>query len=209
MRLPHTTSMFLTYDNGDYPAALRRARELAASWPSPEADGRRAASAAFYVQLAGLANSSANEAIGLMIGGFETSTVEMLHDGSVLVISGISPHGQGLETTVAQLVADRLGVDLDRVELVTGDTASTPYSAYGTAASLLPLGGARLCWPPTASLTSCRSIAADMLEAAPEDVVLGSGRARRRNRHRRAHHRDRQAGLEGVPPARWPHAGAQ
>ena len=91
-----------------------------------------------------------------MIGGFETSTVEMLHDGSVLVISGISPHGQGLETTVAQLVADRLGVDLDRVELVTGDTASTPYSAHGTAASRsFPSAGERRCWPPTASPTSC------------------------------------------------------
>ena len=154
-RLPHTTSMFLTYDNGDYPAALRRA----ASWRRRGRRRRRtggvAASAAFYVQLAGLANSSANEAIGLMIGGFETSTVEMLHDGSVLVISGISPHGQGLETTVAQLVADRLGVDLDRVELVTGDTASTPYSVRHSGVALLRWAGERRCWPPTASLTSC------------------------------------------------------
>ncbi len=177
--LPHTTSMYLTYDNGDYPAALRRARELAESWPSPEADGRRrGVGYAFYVQLAGLANSSANEAIGLGIGGFETSTVEMLHDGSVLVASGISPHGQGLETTIAQLVADRLGVDLDRVELVTGDTASTPYSAYGTAASRsLPVGGGAAVLAADRVADQLRSIAADMLEAAPEDVVLASGRA--------------------------------
>jgi carbon-monoxide dehydrogenase large subunit len=178
--LPHTTCMFLTYDNGDYPAALRRARELAESWPAPAADGRRrGVGYAFYVQLAGLANSSANEAIGLLIGGFETATVEMLHDGSVLVFSGISPHGQGLETTIAQLVADRLGVDLDRVELVTGDTASTPYSAYGTAASRsLPLGGGAAVLAADRVADQLRSIAADMLEAAPEDVVLASGRAR-------------------------------
>ena len=177
--LPHTTSMYLTYDNGDYPAALGRARELAESWPSPEPDGRRrGVGYAFYVQLAGLANSSANEAIGLGIGGFETSTVEMLHDGSVLVASGISPHGQGLETTIAQLVADRLGVDLDRVELVTGDTASTPYSAYGTAASRsLPLGGGAAVLAADRVADQLRSIAAEMLEAAPEDVVLASGRA--------------------------------
>jgi carbon-monoxide dehydrogenase large subunit len=177
--LPHTTSMFLTYDNGDYPAALRRCRELADAWPMPEADGRRrGVGYCFYVQLAGLANSSANEAIGLKIGGYETSTVEMLHDGSVRVLSGISPHGQGLETTVAQLVADRLGVGVDRVELVTGDTASTPYSAYGTAASRsLPVGGGATVLAADRVAEQLRSVAAEMLEAAPEDVVLTSGRA--------------------------------
>jgi carbon-monoxide dehydrogenase large subunit len=177
--LPYTSPMFLTYDNGDYPAALRRARELAESWPVPVDDGRRRGiGCAFYVQLAGLANSTANEAIGLQIGGFETSTVEMLHDGSVRVISGISPHGQGLETTIAQLVADRLGIDVHRVELVTGDTASTHYSAYGTAASRsLPLGGGAAVLAADRVADQLRSVAAEMLEAAPADVVLSAGQA--------------------------------
>jgi carbon-monoxide dehydrogenase large subunit len=177
--LPHTTSMLLTYDNGDYPAALRRAEELAESWPAPIDDGRRrGVGHAFYVQLAGLANSTANEAIGLLIGGFETTTVEMLHDGSVRVISGISPHGQGLETTMAQLVADRLGIPMDRVTLVTGDTASTPYSAYGTAASRsMVVGGGAAVLAADRVATQLRAIAAEMLEAAPEDVVLDAGRA--------------------------------
>ena len=177
--LPHTTPTFLTYDNGDYPTALRRARELATAWPSSDDDGRRrGVGYAFYVQLAGLANSSVNESIGLLIGGFETTTVEMLHDGSVRVTSGISPHGQGLETTIAQIVADRLGVDLERVELVTGDTASTPYSAYGTAASRsLPLGGGAAVLAADQVAEQLRAVAAEMLEAAPEDVVLIAGRA--------------------------------
>jgi carbon-monoxide dehydrogenase large subunit len=176
--LPHTTVTHLTYDSGDYPAALRRARELVAAWPAPDTgDGRRRGEGyCFYVQLAGIGNSTANELIGLAIGGFESSTVEMLHDGSVRVISGVSPHGQGLETTIPQLVADRLGVDLERVELVTGDTASTPYSAYGTAASRsLPLAGGAAVIAADRVADQLRAIAADMLEAAPDDVVLTDG----------------------------------
>ena len=177
--LPYTTATFLTYDNGDYPTALRRARELAAQWPAADDDGRqRGVGYAFYVQLAGVANSTVNEAIGLLIGGFETTSVEMLHDGNVRVTSGISPHGQGLETTIAQIVADRLGADLDRVELVTGDTASTPYSAYGTAGSRsLPLAGGAAVLAADQVAEQLRAIAAEMLEAAPEDVVLDAGRA--------------------------------
>jgi carbon-monoxide dehydrogenase large subunit len=175
--LPHTTPTFLTYDNGDYPAALARAREVASAWPTPEEDGRRrGVGVCFYVQFAGIGNSSANEVIGLAIGGFETSTVEMLPDGTVRVISGVSPHGQGLETTIAQLVADRLGVDLDRVELVTGDTEATPYSAYGTAASRsLVLGGGAAVLAAERLAAKLRAIAADMLEAAADDMVLASG----------------------------------
>jgi aerobic carbon-monoxide dehydrogenase large subunit len=175
--LPHTTATFLTYDNGDYPAALSRAREMASAWPAAEDDGRRrGVGICFYVQFAGIGNSSANEVIGLAIGGFETSTVEMLPDGTVRVMSGVSPHGQGLETTIAQLVADRLGVDLDRVELVTGDTEATPYSAYGTAASRsLALGGGAAVLAAERLAAKLRAIAADMLEAAADDMVLASG----------------------------------
>ena len=139
----------------------------------------------------------------MLIGGFETTTVEMLHDGSVRVTSGISPHGQGLETTIAQIVADRLGVDLDRVELVTGDTASTPYSAYGTAASRsLPLGGGAAVLAADQVAEQLRAIAAEMLEAAPEDVVLASGRAHVAGTVVGVPVTDRRPpGVAGVPPA--------
>jgi carbon-monoxide dehydrogenase large subunit len=180
--LPHTTATHLTYDSGDYPAALRLAREIATGWPDPPEPGdgrRRGTGYCCYVQLTGIGNSSTNEAIGLLIGGFETSTVEVQPDGTVTVVSGISPHGQGLETTVAQLVADQLGVEPSCVQLVTGDTDLAPYSAYGTAASRsLAVGGGAAVVAAKRVAARVRAIAAELLEAAAEDIVLEDGAAR-------------------------------
>lgn len=181
--LPHTTATSVTYDSGDYPAALRRAGALAATWATsgePEAHAvRRGIGYCCYVQLTGIGNSTTNEAIGLSIGGYETAAVEMELDGSVQVRSGVSPHGQGLETTIPQLVADRLGIDVDDVRLVTGDTDVAPYSAYGTAASRsMAVGGGAAVLAAERVAERVRGLAADMLEAAPADVVLEGGQAR-------------------------------
>jgi len=187
-QLPHTTATMLTYDSGDYPAALRRVREMASAWRVDGApvvagamcaDGRRRGIGyAFYVQMTGIANSTTNEIVGLSIGGYETAVVTMEQDGAVRVRSGVSPHGQGLETTLAQVVADQLGVTVEAVEITFNDTDHTPYSPYGTAASRsMTVGGAaaRLA-ADEVSAKICR-IAADMLEAAAEDIRLIDGRA--------------------------------
>src|SRR5262249_54261775 len=103
---PYATRTGITYDNGDHPGALRRARELADEWPAPPDDGRvRGTGVATYVQMSGIGPSAANQAIGLTIGGFETATVRIEPDATVRIASGISPHGQGQETTFAQLAA--------------------------------------------------------------------------------------------------------
>jgi carbon-monoxide dehydrogenase large subunit len=177
--LPYATRTGITYDNGDYPGALRRARELAAAWPDPPADGRvRGTGVASYVQMAGIGPSVANHAIGLAIGGFETATVRIEPDGTVRIASGISPHGQGQETTFAQLAADALGVRVEDVELMASDTDVSPYSAYGTAASRsIAVGGGALVVAVERLATKLRLIAADLLEAAPADVELADGRA--------------------------------
>ena len=110
---PYTTRTHVTYDNGDYAAPLRRARELiegrgtVASSPD---DGRlRGVGYASHVQLAGVGPSFLNEILGLRIGGYESAVVRMEPDASVRLYTGVSPHGQGLETTLAQLLADELG----------------------------------------------------------------------------------------------------
>ena len=169
----------ITYDNGDYPRALERARELATAWPDPPDDGRaRGIGYCSYVQMAAVGPSIGNRAIGLDIGGYETTTVRMERDGTVRLLVGVTPQGQGHETTFAQLAADRLGVAIDRIELIHSDTDVTPYSAYGTAASRsIAVGGGSTVRATEALATKIRAIAADLLEAAPDDIVLADGRA--------------------------------
>lgn len=177
--LPYRARTMIEYDNGDYPEALRRARQLMDRGPAPADDGRlRGVGYCCYVQMAGIGPSTMNEFIGLRIGGFESATVRLEPDGSVLVATGVSPHGQGLETTIPQLVADELGVDLEAIELLHGDTETTPYSPYGTAASRsIAVGGGAAVVAAQRVADKIRTIASEMLEASPADIDLVEGRA--------------------------------
>ena len=178
--LPYRIRTMIEYDNGDYAEALRRARQLIDSGPVVPDDGRRrGVGYCSYVQMAGIGPSAANEFIGLSIGGFETANIRLEPDGSVRVATGVSPHGQGLETTIPQLVADELGVGLETVELVHGDTDTTPYSPYGTAASRsIAVGGGAAVVAAQQVAEKIKTIAAEMLEASPADIELGEGQAR-------------------------------
>jgi aerobic carbon-monoxide dehydrogenase large subunit len=180
--LPYATRTGLTYDNGDYAESVVRARVLieaaVAERPAPTDSRRRGIGYCVYVQMAGVGPSNVNEMIGVLVGGYETCTVRMERDGTVTVVVGISPHGQGQETTFAQLVADRLGVTIDNVNLVFGDTEVAHYSAYGTAASRsIAVGGGATVLAADEVANKVRRIAADLLEADPLDVVLAEDRA--------------------------------
>ena len=177
---PYTTRTHVTYDNGDYSAPLRRARELIeerlAAAPPPGDGRRRGVGYASHVQLAGVGPSYLGELLGLRVGGYESAVVRMEPDASVRLYTGVSPHGQGLETTLAQLLADELGVDVADVEVIHSDTDVTPYSAFGTAASRsLPLGGGSAVVAGRELAGQIRAIAADMLEANPDDLTLAAG----------------------------------
>lgn len=178
--LPYQIRTMIEFDNGDYPESLRRARELINRGPAVPDDGRvRGVGYCCYVQMAGIGPSTVNEFIGLSIGGFESADIRLELDGSVRVATGVSPHGQGLETTIPQLVADELGVALETVELVHGDTDTTPYSPYGTAASRsIAVGGGAAVVAAQRVADKIKAIAAEMLEASPADIELGEGQAR-------------------------------
>lgn len=169
----------LTLDNGDYPAALRSARRMAEAWDEPPDDGRvRGVGYSFYAQQAGVGPSAGNQAVGLDVGGYETAIIRMEIDGSVRAVVGTSCHGQGHETTFAQLVADHIGVDPADVEVIHSDTDLTPYSAYGTAASRsIAVGGGATVRASERLADRIRAVAAEMLEADPADIVLADGRA--------------------------------
>ncbi|MEV7012910.1 xanthine dehydrogenase family protein molybdopterin-binding subunit [Streptosporangium sp. NPDC051022] len=168
--LPCATRTWQSYDSGDYPGALRALRDLVRLRPSH--DGRRrGVGFSCHVESTGMGPSEQMKAAGIQAGGFESSVVRMEPDASVVVHAGVAGIGQGIETALAQLAADRVGVPIDRVQVVLGDTAATPYSPVGSIASRsLTVGGAALIQAAARLRDRIVAIAAHQLEVAPEDL---------------------------------------
>ena len=166
---PHTTQTDAVYDSGSYERALDVALDRAGyaelrAAQSDEAEGR----------LIGIGIASYVEVTAR---GSEFGEVELHTDGKVTVHTGSSPHGQGHETTWAQVVADRLGVRLDEITVVHSDTANVARG-WGTAGSRSAvLAGSAAGAAADTIVAELRTMAANRLEAAAEDIVLRDGRA--------------------------------
>ncbi|MFI6993625.1 xanthine dehydrogenase family protein molybdopterin-binding subunit [Nonomuraea wenchangensis] len=176
--LPCVTRVHQRYDSGDYPRALRTLRDLVE--PVVKDDGRRRGIGwSCHVESTAMGPSDDLKAIGVQAGGYETAVLRMEQDASVVVASGVVGMGQGIETALAQLAADRVGVPLERVRVVLGDTAATPYSSVGSIASrALTLGGGALVRAAARLRDKLVAIAAHRLEAAPEDLELAGDAVR-------------------------------
>src|SRR3954462_7188078 len=149
---PHETALGVVYDSGDYPAALDLLlTHLDADAIKAEAPAGRLRGVGFstYPEICGLAPSRVTgpSGFGLQTGLWESAMVRVHITGAVTVYTGTSPHGQGLETTMAQIVADRLGVDPANVEVIHGDTGTGPQG-LGTYGSPPPPGGGEGVAPP-------------------------------------------------------------
>ena len=174
--LPYTTPMGMTYDDTITPAETL---ELAASMIGYEA--ARAEQARAFAEegrLLGLGLSLYIEpcAMGLIDPlGTETATVTLQPTGTVTVALGSGSHGQGLETTMAQVVADELGIAFDDVAVVQGDTASSPYGR-GTGGSGSAIIGSNACRAASGAVRAqILEIAAHLMEAAPQDLEIIDG----------------------------------
>jgi carbon-monoxide dehydrogenase large subunit len=178
--LPYTTRTFQNYDSGDYVEALDRAVERIRQGSAPPADGRRRGiGLAPYVEFTGLGPTAVQQLVNFRLSGYETAVVRMEPDGSATVLTGVCSQGQGLETSLAQLVADKLGLELEDVKVVMGDTASAPYSSAGTIASRsMAIGGGAVVHATAVLHDKITAIAAERLEAAPADIELVAGEAR-------------------------------
>src|SRR5690606_5754282 len=131
-KFPYESIAGLTYDSGNYEPTLDRALELV-GYEDLRAEQRRRREAgdtrhlgiglATYVEMCGLAPSRVLASLNFGAGGWEAATVRVLPTGMVQVVSGTAPHGQGHETAWSQIVADRLGIDPDHVEVLHSDTA--------------------------------------------------------------------------------------
>ncbi|WP_229802889.1 xanthine dehydrogenase family protein molybdopterin-binding subunit [Planobispora rosea] len=174
--LPYTSRTWLPYDSGDYPAALRALRERVRP-PGPPGrsdDGRRRGIGfSCHVEATGMGPSEEMRRAGTQSGGYETAVLRMEQDASVVVSSGVAAIGQGIETTLAQLAADHVGVPLERVRVLLGDTAATPYSPLGSIASrALAVGGGALVRAAARLREKITLIAAHQLEASPADLEI-------------------------------------
>ena len=129
-----------------------------------------------YVEVCGLAPSPAAGAMGFQGGLWEPATVRVLATGKVVVLTGTSPHGQGEETTFAQLVGEELGIPVEDIEVVHGDTGAIPmgWGTYGSRSTAV--GGTAIFKATLKVKEKAKKLAAHLLEAAPEDIVDDHGR---------------------------------
>lgn len=171
--LPCTSRVYQQYDSGDYPRALRTLRDLVTPVTGVDDGRRRGVGYSCHVETTGLGPSMEMKASGIQAGGYETAVLRMEPDASVVVSSGVVSIGQGIETALAQVAADRMGVPIERVRVVLGDTAATPYSSIGSIASRsLAVGGGALVQAAARLRDKLLAIAAHRLEAAPGDLEI-------------------------------------
>lgn len=182
---PFTTVCGMEYDSGNYEAATERAKEIF-GYDALRAEQKQRREAKDPVQLGigvstftemcGLAPSRVLGSLNYGAGGWESASVRMLATGKVEVVTGSSGHGQGHETAWSQIVADRLGVAFEDVEVLHGDTQIAPKGMDTYGSRSLVVGGEALVRAADKVIEKARPIAAHLLEASVDDLEFKEGR---------------------------------
>ena len=179
----HTVAAGITYDSGDYEPALNRALEMAGysdfrkEQEVARANGRYiGVGVTTYSEICGLGPSQVAGAVGFQAGLWESAIVRVSPTGKVQAMIGASPHGQGEETTFAQLISDEIGFPVEDIEIVHGDTDETPmgWGTYGSRTT--PVAGAALVKATRKLKEKAKAMAAHLLEAAVEDIDYDDGK---------------------------------
>jgi carbon-monoxide dehydrogenase large subunit len=168
---PYKTPPGKVYDSGEYDRALRKALEISDYAALRAEQSRRRAQESG--SLLGIGLACYVEICGF---GYDSAVVRVEKSGTVSVYTGISPHGQGQETTFAQIVADQLGVDFDKIVVRHGDTRETPMGQGTMGSRGTAVGGSAVIRAAVKVQEHARRLAGLMLEAAAEDIVLDNGR---------------------------------
>jgi len=169
---PYNSPTGASYDTGEYGKALDKVLE-AGGYAELRAEQARRREAGDPVAL-GLGLAAYVEITGGDNGG-ESGRLLINPDGSVTAYTGSSPHGQGLDTTLAMLLSDQLGVPMDKIAIRHGDTDEVPRAVGTFGSRSLQLGGSALRQAADQVIERARELAADRLEAAPDDVELSEG----------------------------------
>jgi carbon-monoxide dehydrogenase large subunit len=210
---PAEVALGVVYDSGDYDGTLDKllGHVDLEEFRREQAELRdrgvyRGIGFSTYVEICGLAPSRAvgPQTLGLQAAFYESAVVRVHPSGAVTVFSGASPHGQGLDTSMAQIVADRVGVSPEQVEVVHGDTGSGPWG-WGTYGSRsLSVGGEAVARAAEKVQDKAKRICAAMLEAAPEDIELSGGRFQVRGSPDKSMTMAEIAGAAYIPPQELP-----
>jgi carbon-monoxide dehydrogenase large subunit len=180
---PYQTQVALQYDSGNYAGAMDKALELIgyaklrAEQEQQRQKGGKLLGIGFssFIEACGLAPSAVVGSLGAQAGQWESAQVRVNPTGTVTVYSGSSAHGQGHDTTFAQIVADKLGIPIGNIEIVHGDTGQVQYGwgTYGSRSAAV--GGSAISVAVDKVIEKGRKIAAHLLEAAEEDVAFENG----------------------------------
>jgi carbon-monoxide dehydrogenase large subunit len=181
---PFTGVAGLTYDSGNYEAATDKAEQmfdmvgLRAEQKARRASGdpvQLGIGISTFTEMCGLAPSRVLGSLSYGAGGWEAAQIRVLPTGKVEVTSGATPHGQGHHTSWSQIVADALGVPFEDVEVITGDTDSSPKGMDTYGSRSLVVGGVAIHKAAGKVIEKARRVAAHLLEAAEGDVEFTSG----------------------------------
>jgi aerobic carbon-monoxide dehydrogenase large subunit len=174
----------LTIDAGDYHASLDRLLELLDLDQIRDDQAARrqrndvkqiGVGFSTYNEMCGLAPSRILGAIRYAVGGWDSATIRVQPLGSVQVVTGTSPHGQSHETTWAQIVADQLGIDVDEIEVLHGDTAVSQLGMDTYGSRSLAVGGVALCHASQKIVDKAREIVSHQLEVSADDLEFADG----------------------------------
>ena len=181
-QFPYQTPVALQYDIGDYVACMDASQKLAdvagfaARQAASKAQGKlRGIGYSSYIEACGLAPSNIAGALGARAGLFECGEVRVHPTGSVTVFTGSHSHGQGHETTFAQVVASRLGIAVDAVDIVHGDTGRVPFGMGTYGSRSISVGGAAIMKALDKIEAKAKKIAAHLLEASDTDIDFANG----------------------------------
>jgi aerobic carbon-monoxide dehydrogenase large subunit len=210
---PFTTPLGITYDSGDYEGTLDKLLERfdLDAFRREQAELRergvyRGVGFSTYVEVCGLAPSRAvgPQGVGLQAAFWESALVRVHPTGSATVFTGLSPHGQGHDTGFAQIVADRVGIDPERIEVIHGDTNQGPWG-WGTYGSRsLSVGGESVARAAEKVQDKAKRICAALLEADPEDIELVDGKYQVRGSPDKFKTMADIAGAAHIPPQEMP-----
>ena len=188
---PYQTPVALEYDIGDYEVSLNKALEMAdyAGFANRKADSEangklRGIGLSCYIEACGLAPSALAGALGAGVGLWESGEVRVNPTGSVTVLTGTHSHGQGHETTFAQLVASRFGISVDDVEVVHGDTGKMDFGLGTYGSRSLSVGGSALSVAADKVVEKGRKIAAHLLEGDVDNIDFEDGEFRLKESNR-------------------------
>src|SRR4029079_12116672 len=181
-QFPHQTPVIMAYDIGDFGASLDSAMKaidyagFAARKAKAKSEGKlRGIGVSCYIEACGIAPSKAVGSLGAGVGLWESAEVRVNPVGTIEILTGSHSHGQGHETTFAQLIAERLGVPISQVQIVHGDTDKVQFGMGTYGSRSIAVGGTAIIKAMEKVEAKAKKIAAHALEASENDIVIENG----------------------------------